>query len=163
MPEGTEPEPGRNPDETLTSNHKPVTNIPPISPKGDSSDLPAWLDTEAWSGFVEMRKRIKKPMTTRARNLILAALDRMRAKGIDITEVLDNSTRNNWQDVYEPKNRADQGSEPKYGTDEYYEFHRKQTWWADAGFGSVYEATSNRCHHKNFHEFRNGQRIKEAA
>ena len=51
----------------------------------------------------------------------------------------------------------------KYGSDEYFEFHRKQSWWADAGFGSVWEAVSSRCNHKNFHLFRDGQKIKEAA
>jgi len=35
LPVGTQTEPSRNPDETLTSNHEPVTNISPISPAGD--------------------------------------------------------------------------------------------------------------------------------
>lgn len=50
----------------------------------------------------------------------------------------------------------------KYGSDEYFEFHRRQSWWADAGFDSVWEAVSSRCNHKNFAEFRNGQRLEAA-
>ena len=64
---------------------------------------------------------------------------------------------------WEDGNTADGVPELKYGSDEYFEFHRKQSWWADAGFGSVWEAASSRCNHKNFHQFRDGQKIKEAA
>lgn len=52
--------------------------------------------------------------------------------------------------------------ELKFGSDEYFEFHRSQTWWAEAGFDSVWEAVSSRCNHKNFSEFRNGQRLEAA-
>lgn len=114
MPEGTEPEPGRNPDETLTSNHKPVTNIPPKSPKGESVVLPDWMPLDAWEGFSEMRNRIKKPMTHRAKGLIVASLGKMRERGIDVKDVLDASTRNGWQDVYEPKVVSGRGN-PAFG------------------------------------------------
>jgi uncharacterized protein YdaU (DUF1376 family) len=62
--------------------------------------LPEWVPTEAWAGFVEMRKKTREPLTDRAITLIVKQLERLRAKGHDVGEVLDQSTRNNWRDVY---------------------------------------------------------------
>lgn len=70
--------------------------------------LPDWVPSESWSGYVEMRKKIRKPMTDRARKLVLASLERMHEKGIDVGLVLDNSTKNSWIDVYEPKDSSRQ-------------------------------------------------------
>lgn len=47
-----------------------------------------------------MRIKIRKPMTDRALELILAKLDRMRSEGQDLSAVLDQSTVNGWQDVF---------------------------------------------------------------
>lgn len=66
--------------------------------------LPEFIDKTAWEGYCEMRK--KKPrakMTEYARDLIVAELTRFNACGIDTTEVLNKSTKNNWTDVYAPK------------------------------------------------------------
>lgn len=65
--------------------------------------LPPWIDSEAWAAFEEMRKRLRKPMTPRARELILAKLQAYEARGHDSTAILNNSVVNSWQDVYEPK------------------------------------------------------------
>ena len=46
----------------------------------------------------------------------------------------------------------------KYKSDEYYAFHAKQRWWADAGFETVEEACVKGCNHKTYPEFRNGSR-----
>lgn len=64
---------------------------------------PEWINAEAWAGFEEMRKAIKKPMTDRARQLIVADLAEMLKQGHDPNRSLDISTRNNWQGVYAPK------------------------------------------------------------
>lgn len=65
--------------------------------------LPAWVDKEAWQGFCDMRRAIKKPMTARAETLLLKALYGLKDKGHDPNAALDQSTFCNWQDVYEPK------------------------------------------------------------
>lgn len=65
--------------------------------------LPDWLPQEPWAGYVEMRKRIRKPMTARAEKLILNSLSAMHERGISVAAALDNSTKSNWVDVYEPK------------------------------------------------------------
>lgn len=66
---------------------------------------PDWVPADAWAGYVEMRKKIKKPMTDRAAELRIADLDKFRASGFDLAAILDQSTANNWTDLYEPKER----------------------------------------------------------
>lgn len=75
-------------------------------------DPPSWLDREAWDGFVAMRVKIKHPMTHRAAVLVLRELERFRADRLDANEALDQSTRNNWRDVYPPKDKAPQQMTP---------------------------------------------------
>jgi hypothetical protein len=66
-----------------------------------------------------MRKKIRKPLTTRGVNLIVNELAKLKEQGHEIGEVLDQSTRNNWPDVYPLKGKhngngfAGNGSKPK--------------------------------------------------
>ncbi len=62
---------------------------------------PNWIPVEPWTGFVEMRKRLRKPLTDRAMQLILGKLDKFRRAGVDVGAILDQSTTNGWQDVFE--------------------------------------------------------------
>ncbi len=62
--------------------------------------LPAYIDQEAWMGFEEMRRQIKKPMTDRARKLVLYELQRIKDAGHDANAALDQSTNHCWADVY---------------------------------------------------------------
>lgn len=71
--------------------------------EAQAPSLPDWIPADAWAGYLDMRKKIKKVPTERALKLVVKSLDAMRAKGLDIAVVLDNSTRNSWVDVYEPK------------------------------------------------------------
>lgn len=86
--------------------------IPSPSPKpslktkaasGDAFVLPDWLPEASWLSFVEMRKKIKKPMTERAIELAIKKLDAMRSGGHDIVAIIDNSVLNCWQDLFLPK------------------------------------------------------------
>lgn len=66
--------------------------------------IPEWIDQEAWSGFVEMRKSIKRPLTTqRAMSRLIHRLTEFKTKGHDPNACLDQSTFHNWQDVYPVK------------------------------------------------------------
>jgi hypothetical protein len=65
--------------------------------------LPAWLDVEAWEAYDEMRRKQKKPMTERARELVIAKLAKFEAQGLNTTEVLNQSVVNGWTEVYAPK------------------------------------------------------------
>ncbi len=61
---------------------------------------PDWIGTEVWKAFLEMRKKKRAPATDRACNLIVSKLLKLSAKGNDPSEVLDQSIRNSWTDVY---------------------------------------------------------------
>lgn len=76
---------------------------------GPATELPDWIDPEAWAGFEEMRRKVKKPLTDRARKIILKKLVEFRSKGHDPTEILDASTEHNWISVFEPKGRHAHG------------------------------------------------------
>lgn len=83
-----------------------VVAVSPATPASDSAptppDDPAWLPAESWAGYLAMRKakQRKAPFTPRARALVLAELERLKAQGQDIAAVLDQSVRNGWTDVY---------------------------------------------------------------
>lgn len=63
-------------------------------------DVPDWIDGDAWAGFAEMRKASRFPLTKRAAESIIAKLDDFRRQGQDPADVLDQSTRSGWRDVY---------------------------------------------------------------
>jgi uncharacterized protein YdaU (DUF1376 family) len=143
----------------------PPTPTPTPTPKNKEeaqAPLPDWLPMEAWSGYVEMRKRIRKQMTPRAQQLVLKSLADMQAKGLSVAQSLDNSTRNSWVDVYEPKEQPEQAG-AKIGSDEYATLHKSAGWWREAGFPTIWDAMASKCWHTNADQFRDGQRIKEAA
>lgn len=63
--------------------------------------LPEWIDAEAWEGFCEMRRAMKKiPFTERAQKMVLKSLYDLRAAGHDANACLDQSTLNGWRDVF---------------------------------------------------------------
>lgn len=64
-----------------------------------------WIDEGAWNGFMEMRRAIKKPMTERAISMLIHRLERLKENGHDVNACLDQSTFNNWQDVYPLKDK----------------------------------------------------------
>jgi len=72
---------------------------------------PDWIPSEAWAGYVEMRKKIKRPMTDRAIELKFKALAAFRDAGDDIEKILDQSTENSWSDLYPLKERR---ASPRY-------------------------------------------------
>lgn len=68
--------------------------------------LPDWISQDSWDGFVEMRKKIKKPLTDRACTGIINKLDKFGRQNADA--ILDQSTENCWQTVYELKEQPQQ-------------------------------------------------------
>lgn len=65
--------------------------------------LPGYIDRDAWQGFEDMRIKLKKPLTDRARKLIVYELDRIKQAGHCPNAALDQSTLHDWADVYVPK------------------------------------------------------------
>lgn len=79
--------------EPLRTVSKPSKGIPTF-------ELPTWIPQEAWDGYEAMRKKIKKPMTERARDLVIKKLLILKGDGHNPTAVLEQSERNSWTDVY---------------------------------------------------------------
>jgi hypothetical protein len=65
--------------------------------------LPDWIKPETWNDFEEMRTKLRKPMTDRARRDIVAKLSHLREAGQDVEAVLAQSIRKGWQDVFDVK------------------------------------------------------------
>jgi hypothetical protein len=72
--------------------------------------LPEWIDREAWTGYEEMRVKLKKPLTDRARMLAVRDLQKLRSGGHDVAAVLDQSTQNGWLGLFEVKSKNTGGS-----------------------------------------------------
>jgi hypothetical protein len=70
---------------------------------GAADVLPTWLPVDAWTAFLEMRKKIKKPATEYAQKLLLKKLAAFYANEFDPLQILNQSTLNGWQDLYAPK------------------------------------------------------------
>ena len=54
-------------------------------------------------GFIEMRNFIKKPMTDRALTMLINKLNRLSSNKEIQLKILEKSTLNNWQDIFEYK------------------------------------------------------------
>ncbi len=74
--------------------------------KSDSkNDLPIFINKDLFNSFVEMRVKIKKPLTEKAKELLLKDLTKIENKKTgDANIALENSIKNSWQGVFEPKN-----------------------------------------------------------
>lgn len=70
-------------------------------PKATPSALPDWIPQDAWDGFVAMRKAIKKPITDQS--LAIKKISYLRDAGHDPRAVLEQSTLNCWQGLFEVK------------------------------------------------------------
>lgn len=74
--------------------------------KEEPFTLPAWINTETWKAYLEVRKTKRAAKTIHAWNLIVKQLDSFRSKGHDPNAILETSIRSNWTDVYEPKDKS---------------------------------------------------------
>lgn len=60
----------------------------------------------AFDNYLDMRKKIKKPATDRAKELIMGELHKLAPDNEELKiEILNQSTRNNWQDVFPIKEK----------------------------------------------------------
>lgn len=77
--------------------------------------LPDWLPTENWQGFVEMRQKIRKPMTQRAASMVLKKLEGFMQAGQDVAAILDQSVVKSWQDVFPIRQQYQQHGQSQSG------------------------------------------------
>jgi len=82
---------------------EPLTNgYPTVSqPLENDSKLPEWIDITLWNDFLEMRRKIKKPATEKAKKLLIVKLQTLKALGNDPRKVLEQSIINNYQGLFD--------------------------------------------------------------
>lgn len=64
------------------------------------AEIPEWLPAEEWAGYVEMRSKIRHPLTDYAKKLELRALDRLRGEGHYPAEVLRQSIQKSYRGLF---------------------------------------------------------------
>ena len=70
----------------------------------NDSDLPIFINKDLFNAFVEMRIKIKKQLTEKARELLIKNLIKFETKQKGFAnEALENSIQNSYQGVFEPK------------------------------------------------------------
>lgn len=118
--------PKRQPNDNLTTTNKKYKkekNIrnkntgdnPPISPHGDVDPFFAYAGDDAemlnaLREFERMRKTLKKPMTPRAKELIIKDLDKLSASREDRIAILEQSVKRGWQGVFALKGADGNGN-----------------------------------------------------
>lgn len=94
----------RNHKEPLLTVIEPKKDIGAKKEKKEAFVLPDWIPLDAWNGYLDMRKKKKKPPTDYARDLLIKELEKLQNEGHDLTKVLNNSIKNDWTDLYGNKN-----------------------------------------------------------
>ena len=62
--------------------------------------LPAWIPKDCWDSFVEMRPKVRAPLTKRGMSLIVGELEKLRDSGSPPGPVLEQSVLNSWKGVF---------------------------------------------------------------
>jgi len=68
--------------------------------------VPSFVDKENWNDFVEMRKRIKKPLTETACKRLVNKIIKLDEDGFDVNDSLDYSITGDYQTVFERKRKT---------------------------------------------------------
>ncbi|MEK6829235.1 MAG: replication protein, partial [Nanoarchaeota archaeon] len=68
-------------------------------------EYPDWFPLKAFEAFKIMRTKIKKPLTEQAVSLLIKKLELLKNRGENPEEVLNQSTMNCWQSIYEVKDK----------------------------------------------------------
>jgi hypothetical protein len=71
--------------------------------KSSNFTLPDWIPRKAWDDFEAMRKKNRKPMTDRARELAVSQLEKLRREGNPPGEVLNQSVLCGYQGLFAVK------------------------------------------------------------
>ena len=87
----------RNRSDTINKNDKNDKN------KNKVVSLPDWLDEELWKDFKDHRKKLGKPMTERAGELVIKKAEFLKGKGHNPRHLMLTAIESGWQTVYEPK------------------------------------------------------------
>jgi hypothetical protein len=126
------PSPSFPPDPQTNPIHTPVKTT--RARKGPVFSLPSDIPEEEWEGFEEMRRRIGKPMTDKARSLAVVELRKLSDAGWPPGDVLNHSTMNSYQGLFPPKDRQN-GKRPAND-------RRQRTEYRDPILGDAFDELS---------------------
>lgn len=88
--------------------------------------VPDWINIDSWKAFEVMRQKIKKPLTDYASSLIIKEIEKLKQQGHEPAEVLNQSIRMSWQDVYPVKEKNSSGKQAKpKGTIDYSKYEKE--------------------------------------
>jgi hypothetical protein len=64
--------------------------------------VPEYIDIDAWTGYVEMRRSMGKsaPFTDKAKELTLRKLEDFYRQGYDVNHVLETAIERSWRGVF---------------------------------------------------------------
>lgn len=93
----------------ITEGKEPIPHKPPFL-------IPDWIQPGDWKDYSDMRQKIRKPMTDRAKKLAVATLEKLKAEGHDPKAVLQQSVFNSWQGLFAPKGNSNENPsrQPSY-------------------------------------------------
>jgi hypothetical protein len=83
-----------------------------VKPKKSSVpvfELPQWINPEIWSAFLEMRKRLKAPLTAFAQELLIKKLDSLR-NGSEANAIIEQSIEYGWKGFFPLKDGGNNGN-----------------------------------------------------
>jgi uncharacterized protein YdaU (DUF1376 family) len=93
----------------ITNNQEPKKEKTKAQPQA-AFVCPDWVPSEAWDGWVAMRKAKRTPNSLHALELAVKTLDGLRQSGFDPKDVLDQSTVRGWTGLFEVKKHTDANS-----------------------------------------------------
>ena len=85
--------------------NKTKHNKPPISPLDVFAQVEDDRLKAALRDFEAMRREIKKPLTDRAKELLLQRLNDLSSDPVEQVDILNQSIMNNWQGIFALKNK----------------------------------------------------------
>jgi len=110
------PDPDPDPDPEKDKDPPPANAGPPppavVRTNGTKFALPDWIPTESWTGYEDMRRKIRKPLTDRARTLAVGKLEKLFRDGHMPGAVLDQSVLHSWQGLFPPKTEVNRNDKP---------------------------------------------------
>lgn len=81
--------------------------------KDSTFAVPDWIDENAWSAFLEVRKQKKVPNTTSALSLIIKEIEKLKIEGHSPVAVLNQSVMRGWAGVFEISERGTKSVKPR--------------------------------------------------
>lgn len=103
---------------TVSTNASTYLNTPTNSKQKQAAsafELPDWIAKDSWDGYEEMRRKVRKPMTDRARQMAVKELAGLQARGHPANAVLDQSTQHSWQGLFEIRPNGTNGNHQRGG------------------------------------------------